>query len=294
MADHFDVFMLTLGAARRELLHRWRAAAGPWSSTPATRPTSWPPPSTRSPATPQAILVTHGHFDHIGGVDALARRFARARLRRRGRRRAAAPAGHGRPRRLCRAGGHGRPGAARRRDASSTSPCRSPPSPRRATPRARSRSSSRATCSRRPALPGQRRAHRPARRLVRRPAQLDRRRSSAASRPTRSCTAATGPTPRWAASWRSTRSSRHCATTRSTTGERPESPQGHLRPAARRRRTARRHRGHRRRRLHLVRLPPDRHARVRRDRAVRARASATPPTSCARRCTRSPTAAAAS
>ena len=128
-----------------------------------------------------------------------------------------------------------------------------------------------AAVRRRPALPGQRRAHRPARRRHGPAAQLRRRRWCGASRRTPPCTAATARTRRSAASWRSTRSSRRCATTRSTAGERAARPQGHLRPAAGRGRAARRRRRHGGARLRRLRLPPHRHARVRGDRAVRAR-----------------------
>ena len=95
--------------------------------------------------------------------------------------------------------------------------------------------------------------------------------SCAASRPTRRCTAATAPTRRWGASWRSTPSSRRCATTPDIAGERPARPQGHLRPAAGRGRAARPRGRDGGARLRRPRLPAHRHPRVRGDGPLRAR-----------------------
>jgi hydroxyacylglutathione hydrolase len=75
MADHFDVFMLTLGAlgANCFLLS---AGGKALIIDPGDEADVVAAACDEIAAAPQAILVTHGHFDHIGGVDALARQFA--------------------------------------------------------------------------------------------------------------------------------------------------------------------------------------------------------------------------
>ena len=223
MADHFDVFMLTLGPLGANCFIL--ACDG------------------------RALVIDPGDegdvvaaaFDEIGARPAghpcdarplrphRRRRRPRqavrpARLRGRGRRGAARRPGERTAGRICRRGGLGRAHPARRQNGSSTWCARDGDPHAGSLGRLVSVLRRRSSVLGRPAVPGQRRAHRPARRLDRPAAQLDRRRSSAGSRPTRSCTAATGPTRRWAASSRSTPSCRRCATTRSTAGERPEGP----------------------------------------------------------------------
>jgi len=74
MADHFDVFMLTLGplAANCFIL-----ASGGQALVidPGDEADALMGAFDEVGAAPQAVLVTHGHFDHIGAVDALARRY---------------------------------------------------------------------------------------------------------------------------------------------------------------------------------------------------------------------------
>ena len=74
MADHFDVFMLTLGPLGANcfiLACDGRALV----IDPGDEADVVAAAFDEIGALPQAILVTHGHFDHIGAVDALARRF---------------------------------------------------------------------------------------------------------------------------------------------------------------------------------------------------------------------------
>ena len=89
MADPFEVFMLTLGAARRELLRRAASRRQALIIDPGDEADVVVDAFDEIGVAPPAILVTHGHFDHFGGVDALAKRFAHPRLRGRARRRAA-------------------------------------------------------------------------------------------------------------------------------------------------------------------------------------------------------------
>jgi len=74
MADHFDVFMLTLGplAANCFILACEGKAL---VIDPGDEADVVAGAFDEIGVLPQAVLVTHGHFDHIGGVDALARRF---------------------------------------------------------------------------------------------------------------------------------------------------------------------------------------------------------------------------
>ncbi len=74
MADHFDVFMLTLGPLGANcfiLACDGRALV----IDPGDEADAVADAFDEIGARPQAILVTHGHFDHVGAVDALARRF---------------------------------------------------------------------------------------------------------------------------------------------------------------------------------------------------------------------------
>ncbi|MGZ5237746.1 MAG: MBL fold metallo-hydrolase [Caldimonas sp.] len=74
MADHFDVFMLTLGPLGANcfiLASDGKALV----IDPGDEADAVAGAFDEIAAVPQAILVTHGHFDHIGAVDALARQF---------------------------------------------------------------------------------------------------------------------------------------------------------------------------------------------------------------------------
>ncbi len=74
MPDHFDVFMLTLGplSANCFLLARDGAAL---VIDPGDEADVVAGALDEIAARPQAILVTHGHFDHFGAVNSLASRF---------------------------------------------------------------------------------------------------------------------------------------------------------------------------------------------------------------------------
>jgi len=75
MADHFDVFMLTLGPLGANC---FIVASGGKALIidPGDEADVVAGAFDEIGATPQAILVTHGHFDHVGAVEALAKRFA--------------------------------------------------------------------------------------------------------------------------------------------------------------------------------------------------------------------------
>jgi hydroxyacylglutathione hydrolase len=74
MADHFDVFMLTLGPLGANCFILVRAGQA-LVIDPGDEADAVADAFDEIEATPQAILVTHGHFDHFGAVEALAQRF---------------------------------------------------------------------------------------------------------------------------------------------------------------------------------------------------------------------------
>ena len=75
MPDHFDVFMLTLGPLQANCFVL--AADGKaLVIDPGDEADVVAAAFDEIQARPQAILVTHGHFDHFGAVDKLAARFA--------------------------------------------------------------------------------------------------------------------------------------------------------------------------------------------------------------------------
>ena len=220
---------------------------------------------------PAAVLVTHGHFDHFGGVAPVARHFdipVYVGAEDAGQMADGGLGVHGRLRHRARRDGAHHRGRA---DARPAHPGARRPDPGPLARLLHLRHRRGRALRRRPPLPEQRRPHRPARRQHGPAAQLRRRRSSAAFRRTPPCTAVTVPTRRSVASSRSTRSSRPSVTTRSTAGELAARPQGHLRPAAGRGRGARRRRRRRGARVRRLRLPPRRHPGVRGDGPVRAR-----------------------